>query len=90
MPEMPLVTFVVTSYNYEKYILKTLESIKSQTYKNIEIIVVDDKSSDNSVELIKKFISENRDLNIKLTEHEYNYGQLHNKILFSTLLLYHE
>ncbi len=76
MPEMPLVTFVVTSYNYEKYILKTLESIKSQTYKNIEIIVVDDKSSDNSVELIKKFISENRDLNIKLTEHEYNYGQL--------------
>ena len=34
-----MVSVVVTSYNYEKYILKTLESIKSQTYNNFEIII---------------------------------------------------
>ena len=38
----PRVTFVVTSFNYENYIEKTLESIKNQTYDNFEIIVVDD------------------------------------------------
>ena len=47
MLKLPLVSFIVTSYNYEKYILKTLESIKNQTYKNFEINVVDDCSSDN-------------------------------------------
>ena len=48
MLNLPLVSFVVTSYNYEKYILKTLESIKNQSYKNFEILIVDDASSDNS------------------------------------------
>lgn len=76
MLNLPLVSFVVTSYNYERYILKTLESIKSQTYENFEIIIVDDKSSDNSVEVIKKFIDDNPNVNIKLIEHEYNFGQL--------------
>ena len=76
MLNLPLVTFVVTSYNYEKYILKTLESIKNQTYENFEIIVVDDRSSDSSVEIVNKFIEENPNLNIKLIQHEYNFGQL--------------
>lgn len=74
--KLPLISFVVTSYNYEKYIIKTLESIKNQTYENIEIIVVDDKSSDNSVELIKKFIDKNKDLPMKLIEHSENKGQM--------------
>lgn len=70
MLKLPLVTFVVTSYNYEKYIAKTLESIKAQTYKNIEIIVVDDCSSDNSCEIIEQFD------NVKLIKNEKNIGQL--------------
>lgn len=76
MLNLPLVTFVVTSYNYENFVLKTLDSIKNQSYKNFEIIVVDDKSQDNSVEIIKKYINENPELNIKLIEHDKNYGQL--------------
>lgn len=76
MLKLPLVTFVVTSYNYEKYILKTLESIKAQTYKNFEIIVVDDCSSDNSCEIIEDFISDNQDLKITLIKNETNQGQL--------------
>lgn len=76
MLKLPLVTFVITSYNYEKYILKTLESIKSQTYKNFEIIVVDDCSTDNSCEKIEQFISDNQDLKITLIKQEENKGQL--------------
>ena len=72
MLKLPLVTFVVTSYNYEKYILRTLESIKAQTYKNFEIIVVDDCSNDKSREIVESFISDNQDLIITLIKHEKN------------------
>lgn len=74
--KLPLITFVVTSFNYEKYILKTLESVKNQTYENIEIIIVDDKSNDNSVEKIQEFINQNQDLPIKLFVHSENKGQM--------------
>lgn len=74
--KLPLVSFIVTSFNYEKYITKTLESIKNQTYKNIEIIVVDDKSTDNSIEKIKEFAKNNPDLAFKLIEHSENQGQM--------------
>ena len=76
MLKLPQITFVVTSYNYEKYILKTLESIKNQSYKDFEIIVVDDCSSDNSSEVVEKFIAENQDLKITLIRQERNQGQL--------------
>lgn len=75
MLNLPLVSFVVTSYNYEKYILKTLESIKNQSYQNIEIIVVDDCSQDDSVNLIQEFIHKNPEINIKLIVHKNNSGQ---------------
>lgn len=74
--QLPLVSFIVTSYCYEKFILKTLESIKNQSYENIEIIVVDDKSPDNSVELVKGFIEKNKDLSITLIEQPENVGQM--------------
>lgn len=76
MLKLPLVTFIVTSYNYEKYILKTLDSIKSQTYRNFEIVIVDDCSSDNSRQIIEQFIAENQDLKITLLEQQENQGQL--------------
>ena len=76
MLNLPLVSFVVTSYNYEKYILKTLESIKKQSYKNFEILVVDDCSSDNSCKVVEKFIEENQDLKITLFVQDKNQGQM--------------
>ena len=52
-----LVTVGIALYNHEKYIIKCLESIINQTYKNIELIVIDDGSSDNSFELAKNYIT---------------------------------
>lgn len=76
MLKTPLVSFVVTSYNYEKYILRTLESIKNQSYTNFEIIVVDDCSNDNSCKIVENFIADNQDLRITLIKQEINRGQL--------------
>lgn len=76
MFKTPLVSFVVTSYNYEKYILRTLESIKNQSYTNFEIIVVDDCSNDNSCQIVENFIADNQDLRITLIKQEINRGQL--------------
>lgn len=64
------VSFVVTSYNYAEYISETIESIKNQTYKDFEIIVVDDYSTDNSVEILEKIEG------FKLIKHDKNKGQL--------------
>lgn len=47
-----LVSVVVICYNSAQYILETLESIKSQSYKNIELIITDDNSSDSTVEIV--------------------------------------
>ncbi|MFA7657828.1 MAG: glycosyltransferase [Candidatus Gastranaerophilaceae bacterium] len=74
--KLPLISFIVTSFNYENYVIKTLESIKNQSYENIEIIVVDDKSNDNSVEKIKKFAEHNKHLPLKLIENTENKGQM--------------
>lgn len=52
---MPKVTVYILNYNYGKYVSKAIESVLSQTYQNIEILVIDDGSTDNSVEVIKKF-----------------------------------
>ncbi len=52
----PLVTVGVALYNHEKYIKECLESIVKQTYKNIELIVIDDGSSDNSYQIAKKYL----------------------------------
>ncbi len=80
MLKPPLVSFVVTSYNYAKFIEKTLESIKNQTYKNIEIVVVDDCSTDNSIEVIERFINLNQDIRITLIKHDKNHGQFSSMI----------
>lgn len=54
-----LVSIVVVTYNSAKYVLETLESAKNQTYKNIELIVSDDCSTDNTVEICEKWLSKN-------------------------------
>ena len=74
---MPLVSFVVTSYNCAQYVVECVESVLAQSYQNIEIIIVDDHSRDNSVEIINNIIKNNKsNIKIKLISHKRSKGQL--------------
>ena len=55
-----LVSIIVPVYNAEKYIKKCIESIINQTYKKIEVVIVDDGSKDNSVGILKKYEYDDR------------------------------
>lgn len=65
------ISIVMASYNYAPIIGEAIESVINQTYKDWELIIVDDGSTDNSVEVIKKYLSDNR---IKLYINKKNLG----------------
>ena len=56
MTVRPIVSVIIANYNTEKYIAKCLDNLLSQTYNNIEIIVCDDNSSDNSPQIIEEYV----------------------------------
>ncbi len=55
----PFVSIIVITYNSVKFVLETLESAKAQTYQNIELVISDDCSTDNTVEICRKWIENN-------------------------------
>jgi glycosyltransferase involved in cell wall biosynthesis len=56
----PIASVVVTTYNSEQFVLETLDSVKAQTYSSIELIVSDDCSTDNTVEVCREWLVRNR------------------------------
>ena len=54
--EDPLVSIIIPTYNSEKTLPLCLESIKRQTYKNIEVIVLDNFSIDRTVDIAKRYV----------------------------------
>lgn len=57
----PLVSIIVITYNSAEYVLETLDSAKLQTYRNIELIVSDDGSKDDTLEICKTWVAENKE-----------------------------
>jgi len=56
----PLVSFIVITYNSSKFIIDTLESARLQTYPELELVISDDASSDNTVALCEEWLRENK------------------------------
>lgn len=64
--EIPLVSIVFTSYNHREYLKQALDSLVNQTYPNLEIIIIDDCSTDGSQEILKGYEHyENIDLKLQ-------------------------
>lgn len=64
--EPPLVSVIVPAYNAETFIQRTLDSIVTQTYTNIEVLVVDDGSQDRTAEIVESFV--HKDSRVKLLQ----------------------
>ena len=68
----PLISIIVPVYNTENYLERCINSILAQTYENLEIIIVDDASTDKSAELM--CVLKNRDERIRCIRHKKNMG----------------
>lgn len=66
-----LVSIITPSYNTAKFIAETIDSVKLQTYNNWEMIIVDDCSTDETNEIIEKYLG---DIRIKFLKNEKNLG----------------
>lgn len=69
----PLVSVIAVCYNHERFLEKTLDSILSQTYRDIELCIFDDCSKDGSVKTIERWRAGN-DVNCDFVAHEKNVG----------------
>jgi len=76
MKQYPRVSILIPVYNREKLIVETLDSAVSQTYKNIEVIAVDNKSTDNTFEILKKFARSYP--TVKVYQNKENIGPVRN------------
>ena len=74
--EAPLVTVIVTLFNYQNFITQCLDSVKAQTIDRLSLVVVDDHSTDRSVEICKKWLDKNgsRFYEYILARHGVNLG----------------
>lgn len=71
----PLITISIPVYNVEKYVEKSLYSALNQTYDNLEILVIDDKGTDNSMDVVQHIIAYHPRGNIvKIIDHGKNQG----------------
>ncbi len=67
------VSVIIPCYNCEEYISKCLQALENQTYKDFEVLVVDDMSTDNSYCVLQEFVK-NSSLNIRIFQNEKNFG----------------
>lgn len=71
---MPKLSIIISAYNHQKFIAKCLNSILEQTFRDFEVLIFDDVSSDGTWEIIKSY----QDKRIKAFRAEYNRGMVLN------------
>lgn len=74
---MPIVSVLMTSYNREKYIGEAIESVLASTFKDFQLIIVDDCSTDNTVAIANEF--KQQDPRVKVFVNEKNLGDYYNR-----------
>jgi glycosyltransferase involved in cell wall biosynthesis len=74
---LPLVSIALCTYNGSKYLKEQLDTLGSQTYKNLEIVIVDDGSNDGTIELLRQYALDSY-LNIKIYLNDENLGYIKN------------
>jgi glycosyltransferase involved in cell wall biosynthesis len=77
MHEQPLVSILMTSYNREKYIGKAIESVLNSSYRNLELIIVDDQSKDDTVAIARSYAD--KDARVRVYINEKNLGDYPNR-----------
>ena len=68
MQNFPLVSVICLSYNHEAYVVEALNSVINQTYPNIELLIADDCSSDNSIGVIKDWVKNHPEVHFSSNE----------------------
>lgn len=68
----PVVSIIMPCFNSEKYLAKSIDSVLNQTYRNFELLIVNDSSTDNTTNIIKEYME--NDFRIKYFENEYKKG----------------
>ena len=79
----PEITIFIPTYNKETFIDSVVKSVQAQVFKNVEILFLDDKSKDNTVDLVKKYMKIDR--RIVLYEKEKNKGIFHSRCLIPSI-----
>ena len=72
---MTKISILIPTYNNENYISSCLESVINQTYKNIEILIINDCSTDNTQKILKEFAKKDKRIKIITNNKNYGYGK---------------
>lgn len=81
MDNYPLISIALSTYNGSDYLRKQLDSLVNQTYPNIEIIVVDDCSIDNSLDILQEYESKYSNISVFVNERNLGVNQTFSKVI---------
>src|ERR1035437_639540 len=77
--KLPLVSIVLTTFNGERFLKQQLDSILCQTYHNIEIVALDDSSTDNTVEILNKYAARKKKMKFFVNEFNFFFKKIFEK-----------
>ena len=81
MKNKPLISVLISVHNSSRHLAEALKSIQTQTYKNLEILAIDDFSGDNSYKILKKFALKDKRFKVRRNVKRYGMGITLNRLL---------